>query len=94
MLLQEKYERTTIARHWVLALHVVASASESADTCNWQTITHSIYYTRVPVSSGSSKVEIILSGSKVQNESHTLDIDIRKGETQIYSFYSLGAYDP
>lgn len=76
------------------ALSILASATESADTRNWQTLPHSIFYKRVPVSSGQQNLEFNLYSSKNKPESHILEVDIPKGETVIYPFYSLGAYPP
>lgn len=75
------------------ALSILASATESADTRNWQTLPHSIYYTRVPVSTGDQTIQLTLQG----NASETTDLEIeniRKGEVVIYPFYSLGAGEP
>jgi hypothetical protein len=75
-------------------LSVVASATESADTRNWQTVPHSIYYKRVPVNAGEQSIEFNMYGDGVTTETHRIDFNIRKGETLIYPFYSLGAYPP
>ena len=76
------------------ALSVLASATESADTRNWQTIPHSIYYKRVPVEAGKQTVEFSMYSNSGKPETHYLDIDIKEGETIIYPFYSLGSYPP
>lgn len=76
------------------ALSVLASATESADTRNWQTIPHSIYYKRVPVSAGQQTLEFDLYSKDGTPEVHFLEVNIPKGETIIYPFYSLGAYPP
>lgn len=74
------------------ALSIMASATESADTRNWQTIPHSLYYTRVPVNSGEQTISFTLDGP--EDETHQLKVNLRKGDTHIFPFYSLGAYDP
>lgn len=74
------------------ALSITASATEGADTRNWQTIPHSLYYTRIPVASGQQTITFTLHGPK--DESHDLQVDLNKGATLIYPFYSLGAYEP
>ena len=75
-------------------LSVLASVTESADTRNWQTLPHSIYYTRVPVPAGESNLDFIMYGDNTEPEPHSLKININKGETKIFPFYSLGAYEP
>jgi len=75
------------------ALSLLASATERADTRNWQSIPHSIYYTRVPVEKGDTEIAINLYGNGM--ETKVLEIDnIKKGETIIYPFYSMGAGEP
>ena len=78
----------------VAVLSVVASATESADTRNWQTIPHSIFYKRIPVESGLQTIEFEMYGNNIQPEVHSLQVDVKKGETMIYPFHSLGAYAP
>jgi hypothetical protein len=75
-------------------LSFLASATESADTRNWQTLPHSIYYKRVPVKPGKTTMEFTLFGEKTNPEPHTLEVDVKAGQTLIYPFYSLGAYEP
>lgn len=75
-------------------LSVLASVTESADTRNWQTLPHSIYYTRVPVPAGKSTLNFTMTGPNTQPEPHALEVNINKGETKIFPFYSLGAYEP
>jgi hypothetical protein len=75
-------------------LSIIASASESADTRNWQSIPHSIFYQRIPVNSGQQTIEFEMQGKNEKPETHSIDISIKKGETLIYPFYSLGAYPP
>lgn len=77
-----------------VALSVAASVTESADTRNWQTLPHSMYYTRVPVNSGKQQIEIELNGQGATPVTHTLDVDTRNGQTLLYPFYSLASYDP
>lgn len=74
------------------ALSIAASATEGADTRNWQTIPHSLYYTRVPVEAGAQSITFTLHGPK--EETHEISVNLKKGDTHIYPFYSLGAYDP
>jgi hypothetical protein len=77
-----------------VALSILASASESADTRNWQTLPRNISYVRVPFSEGRQDVSIILKGGPGGNETHTQEVNFKKGQTLIYPFYSLGALEP
>lgn len=56
---KNKNEREAIA----FALQVFNFASEKADTRNWQSLPHSIYYSRIPLKEGINKVTITLNGA-------------------------------
>ena len=71
-------------------LSFFASATESADTRNWQTLPHSIYYQRIPVNAGANSVVMSIVDDG-ETESHTLEFVIKQGQTLIYPFYSLGS---
>ena len=73
---------------------VAASASESADTRNWQTLPHSMYYTRVPVEKGSQKLTLSLNGPATEKRDFELEIDAKKGKTLIYPFWTLASQEP
>jgi hypothetical protein len=69
--------------------------SEQADTRNWQSLPHSIYYTRVPITDTlkSVKMTVLSSGNQLKN---TYDVPIEpvKGNTFFSSFYSLEHNNP
>ncbi|MFY0600558.1 MAG: hypothetical protein JXR03_12880 [Cyclobacteriaceae bacterium] len=76
---------------WGAVLGMVNAFTERADTRNWQTIPHSIYYTRVPLKVGDNQVK--LKTQNFQNggsatESFTFSVS-RKGQTVFHSFQSL-----
>ncbi|PWJ41820.1 COG3014 family protein [Sediminitomix flava] len=69
-------------------MQVIGNVSESADTRNWQTLPHSIYYTRVPIKAGSQRMNLEMqtrSGSKTV-EPITLDSISR---SLIYPVFNL-----
>ena len=76
---------------WGAVLGLVNAFTEKADTRNWQTIPHSIYYTRIPLNVGSNQIKL-----KTQNftnggsatQTFTFDIE-RPGETVFHSYQSL-----
>jgi len=45
-----------------LALQIFNAASEKADTRNWQSLPHTIYYTRIPLQKGENKINLQLQG--------------------------------
>jgi hypothetical protein len=70
---------------------LVNALTEKADTRNWQTIPHSIFYTRAPMKPGANEVTLELSSLKnnTPSQKHSFTFDIKKGETFFYSFHSL-----
>ncbi len=72
-------------------LGLVNALTEKADTRNWQTIPHSIYYTRVPVNAGENEVTLELNSHKgnIPSQKHSFTFDIKKGKTFFHSFHSL-----
>ena len=67
---------------------IVNFASEQADTRNWQTIPHSIHYTRVPLKEGENRIELVTEGSRSE-ETQVFTFDGVKGKTQFQSYQSL-----
>jgi len=69
-------------------LGVVDAVTEKADTRNWQTLPHSIYYARVPLVAGTNQVDFTLkSGQGSQNYHFTYKAT--KGQTLFHTFSSL-----
>lgn len=63
-------------------------ASEQADTRNWQTLPHSIYYTRVPLSEGKNEIQLYTDGPRAEN-AQEFNFTGVKGKTQFQTFQSL-----
>lgn len=70
--------------------------TEKADTRNWQTLPHSIYYTRINLPEGEHSLQLLpersgnASGLKpVENK---FDLKVSSGRTYFYSHYSLATY--
>lgn len=66
------------------ALSLLGSASESADTRNWQTLPHSIYYTRIPLSVGEHELKMHLKSVGGEIVEHIIDVNINRGQTLVY----------
>ncbi|MCG8477067.1 MAG: hypothetical protein MI784_16490 [Cytophagales bacterium] len=76
---------------WGVAANLLASFTEQADTRNWQTLPHSIYYTRMRLPEGEQEVQLNLHsdfGSQY-NQKRTFKYNIRRGQTQFAAFSSL-----
>ena len=63
-------------------------ASEQADTRNWQTLPHSIYYTRVPLQKGKNELQLYTDGPRAENAKEFI-FNGKAGQTQFQSFQSL-----
>ena len=72
-----------------VALSLLGSASESADTRNWQTLPHSIYYTRIPLSSGEHELKMHLKAIGGETIEHIIDVDIHQGQTLVYPINTM-----
>jgi uncharacterized protein len=72
---------------------VLNAVTEKADTRNWQTLPHSIYYARVPLAEGGNAVQFSIDpgGSKTD---YRFDYTARKGQTLFHTFSSLETSAP
>jgi uncharacterized protein len=69
------------------ALNLLNILTEKADTRNWQSLPHSIYYTRIPLKKGANKVTLTLQG---QQHSQTVVFDVfGNGRLQTIHYSSL-----
>ena len=68
---------------------LINAGTEKADTRNWQTLPHSIYYSRLPLPAGKSSVTLKLKGPHGAAADHTFTYDVKKGETLFHTFSSL-----
>jgi hypothetical protein len=55
-----------------MAIQIFNFASEKADTRNWQSLPHSIYYTRIPLQRGVNVMQVKLSGRGQSGETVNL----------------------
>ncbi len=74
---------------------IINAITEKADTRNWQTLPHSIYYSRLPLTLGSNEVTLSLdTGSGGQPEEHTFTYVIDKKGPMFHTFTSLESHSP
>ena len=67
---------------------VVNALTEKADTRNWQTLPHSIYYARVPLEEGVNELHFsIVAGSDAVD--YDFSYQAKKGQTLFHTFSSL-----
>jgi hypothetical protein len=65
---------------WGAVLGAVNALSEKADTRNWQTLPHSILYTRVPLHEGTNETQFTITGPDGKDTSIRLRIRLRRGK--------------
>ncbi len=74
---------------WGAVLGAFNALTEKADTRNWQTIPHTIYYTRASLPVGQSTVKLQIGTNPDIAQQHEFTFDVRSGETVFHAFYSL-----
>jgi uncharacterized protein len=67
---------------------MVNAMTEKADTRNWQTLPHSIYYSRVPLKEGENKLRFMLKGPE-GNAEYNFTYRPVHGQTLFHTFSSL-----
>lgn len=68
---------------------LVNAMTEKADTRNWQTLPHSIYYARVPLKEGVNEVKFSLVSEAPAATEYDFTYQARKGQTLFHTFSSL-----
>jgi uncharacterized protein len=69
-------------------LGMINAMTERADTRNWQTLPHSIYYARVPLKSGKNTISLTLESPREPSE-HQFTYEAKKGQILFHTFSSL-----
>jgi uncharacterized protein len=67
---------------------LVNAVTEKADTRNWQSLPHSIYYSRVPLKVGENKIGFHLKGANDGGD-YNFTYKVDKGQTLFHTFSSL-----
>ena len=57
-----------------LGIQLFSMASEKADTRNWQSLPHTIYYTRIPLNEGTNTIGLDINSGSGRTKTVTLDI--------------------
>ena len=74
---------------------IINAITEKADTRNWQTLPHSIYYSRIPLKLGTNEVMLSLETPEAENPSnHTFTYIIKQKGTIFHTFTSLESRSP
>jgi len=75
-------------------LGIVNAITEKADTRNWQTLPHSIFYSRVPLNEGANQVSFSTKDNQGRSQQHDFNYQIKKGQTVFHTFSSLESSYP
>jgi hypothetical protein len=70
------------------AIQVFNFVSEKADTRNWQSLPHTILYTRIPLQQGSNDIQLNFTGQGQQTKSIKLQVE-GKGGLQVQNVCTL-----
>ena len=73
---------------------IINAVTEKADTRNWQSLPHSIYYQKLPLDTGFHQLNLIVNNSNQTNDTINFEVNIQKGKTHFMSFHSLGSSMP
>jgi uncharacterized protein len=79
------------SKGWGAVLGAVNAFTEKADTRNWQTLPHSIAYTRVPLLEGINETSLALTTSDGREAQYPFTYTAKKGQTLFHTFTSLEA---
>ncbi len=70
-------------------LSIANALTEKADTRNWQTLPHSIYYTRIKLKPGNHKLVLNLSSGISGESKQEFEFIVKAGKTQFFTFQNL-----
>ncbi|HEY9489529.1 MAG TPA: hypothetical protein VIQ51_14400 [Chryseosolibacter sp.] len=71
---------------------VVNALTEKADTRNWQTLPHSIYYARVPLKPGNNDLKFSIHAAR-DDADYAFSYEAEPGQTLFHTFSSLETSD-
>jgi len=88
-------EAASSKEKWVgVLVGMMNQLTEAADTRNWQTLPHSIYYARLPLKEGQNTVTLNLRVNGGADERHTFTYEVKKGQTHFHTYTSLESQRP
>lgn len=63
--------------------------TEKADTRNWQTLPHSIHYTRISLNAGKQEVKLRVNSPSGESREQVIEVDVKAGETKFTTFHNM-----
>lgn len=70
-------------------LSLANALTEKADTRNWQTLPHGIYYTRIKLQAGNHKLLLNLKSGINGEHKQEFNFNVKAGTTQFFTFQNL-----
>ncbi len=90
----EEYEVKKQDRTLGSIVGVINALTEKADTRNWQTLPHSIYYCRVTMKEGQNELTFTLKNPDGKTADHEFSYILKKGQVIFHTFSSLESNYP
>ena len=90
----EEYELKKQDRTLGTVVGMINALTEKADTRNWQTLPHSIYYCRVPMKEGQNSITFMLKNPLGKTADHPYTYTVKKGQILFHTFSSLESNYP
>ncbi|MBS1543864.1 MAG: hypothetical protein JST14_09540 [Bacteroidetes bacterium] len=75
-------------------LSIINAITEKADTRNWQTLPHSIFYARVPLKVGLNRFTLDVTDVHGRVQHHEFTYEGKMGETRFHTFTNLESLYP
>jgi hypothetical protein len=77
-----------------VVMNMVNLLTEAADTRNWQTLPHSIYYARIPLEVGDNTVTLETVDYTGTKQQQTFTYNVKQGQTHFHTYTSLETASP
>jgi hypothetical protein len=90
----EEYELKKQDRTLGSIVGMINALTEKADTRNWQTLPHSIYYCRVPMKEGQNTLTFTLKNQEGKTVDHPFTYNVKKDQILFHTFSSLESNYP
>jgi len=73
---------------------ILNAFTEKADTRNWQTLPHSIYYQRLTLPVDTHRIQLVTKGQNIDTDTLSFKVNIEKNKTTFRTFHSLESTPP
>lgn len=72
-----------------MLIGILNAATEKADTRNWQTLPHSIHYTRLHLNEGENTINLQVSSPTGSVKNQNISVSIKAGATSFFTFHNM-----